>query len=497
MAELGSAYINIVPKAPGITGNIEKLLNAGKPGEKAGKKLGSGLVKGVKTTLAAGAAVAAAAGTLLTASLTAGADLQQSFGGVSTLYGDAAASAKEYAFAAAQAGISANNYAEQAVSMGAALKSAYGGDTAAAMQAANTAILDMADNSAKLGTPLESIQAAYQGFAKGQYQLLDNLKLGYGGTKEEMQRLLSDAQAFSGVKYDINNLGDVYDAIHVIQGELGLTGVAADEAKTTLSGSFNSLKASWTNTMAALSTGEGLEVSLQNLSESVGNFSNNVLSMLGTVAPQVPGFLMGITDALIANAPSLIAGGAEMIAQLVVGLVSSIPQIIEQIPEIYSRTKAAFSEIDWPSIGKSLVDGIVRGVSAAGSALWEAMKSLASSTLASAKEALGINSPAKTFIPVGKALPEGAAVGVDEGAPILGAKLKSLAAYSTSTMNRALSASAAPRPALAGVQNGHAGAENVNVTVVLQGDADKMFKVVKSYNDRRTRATGYNSLSRR
>lgn len=496
MAEIGKAYINVVPYSPGIQGKIQTLLNSGNAGEKSGSKLGSGLLKGLKTTLVAGAAVATAAGSILAGAISAGADLQQSFGGLDTLYGDAAAGAKQYAMEAAAAGISANSYAEQAVSMGAALKGAYGGDTAAAMEAANRAILDQADNAAKLGTPLESIQAAYAGFSKGQYQLLDNLKLGYGGTKEEMQRLLADAEAFSGVKYDINNLGDVYDAIHVIQGELGLTGVAADEAKTTFSGSLNALKASWTNTMAALSTGEGLEESLANLSTSVGNFSNNILNMLGEVAPQVPSFLLGITDALIANAPALIAGGAEMIAQLVVGLVNSIPQIIEQIPEIFRKTKEAFAKIDWASLGKAIIDGLISGLTTATGMLWETIKTLAADIFKNLKDGLAVNSPSKKAIPIGRGLPEGLAVGVTDGTSFLDNRIERLASHSLTTMRRAMSVPV-QRPALAGVQSEHAGNEQVNVNVVLQGDADRLFRVVKTYNDKRTRATGYNPLSRR
>lgn len=177
MADIGTAYVNIVPKAQGIEGQISNLLDgsAGAAGKAAGGKAGSGLISGLKTV-----ATAAAVGKVVKDAFSAGGDLQQSFGGIDTLYGAAAAAAKEYAFSAAQAGISANDYAEQAVSFGAALKAAYGGDTTAAMEAANTAILDMADNSAKMGTPLESIQAAYQGFARGQYQLLDNLNT-FGG----------------------------------------------------------------------------------------------------------------------------------------------------------------------------------------------------------------------------------------------------------------------------------------------------------------------------
>ena len=233
--ELAKAYVQIIPTTRGITDELNDQLNgpAEEAGDTAGKKSGSKFVDAMKKMI-----VAAGIGKIIQSAISEGADLEQSyFGGLDTLYGDAADKAREFANEAAAFGVSMNDYAEQAVSFGAALKSAYGGDTVKAAEAANTAIKDMADNSAKMGTDIESVQAAYQGFAKGQYQLLDNLKLGYGGTKTEMERLLADAEKFSGVKYDINNLGDVYDAIHVIQGELGLTGVAADEAATTISGS--------------------------------------------------------------------------------------------------------------------------------------------------------------------------------------------------------------------------------------------------------------------
>lgn len=171
MADLGSAYVNIIPKAPGIEKELKKLLGDNMPNtNKQGQKLGSGLVSGIKKVIA-GAAI----GKVISDAFSAGGDLQQSFGGLETIYGDAATQAKEYAQSAALAGISANSYAEQAVSFGAALKQAFGGDTTAAMEAANTAIMDMTDNAAKMGTPLESIQQAYQGFAKQNYTMLDNL----------------------------------------------------------------------------------------------------------------------------------------------------------------------------------------------------------------------------------------------------------------------------------------------------------------------------------
>ena len=199
---LGDAYVNIIPKAPGISNEIEDLISGGAEagGKAAGGKVGSGLLGTLGKVVSV-----AAVGKIVKDAFSAGGNLEQSFGGLETIYGKAADGAKQFALEAASAGISANSYAEQAVSFGAALKQAFKGDTTKAMKAANTAIMDMADNSAKMGTDISSIQTAYQGFAKQNYTMLDNLKLGYGGTKQEMQRLLADAQKLSGVKYNINN----------------------------------------------------------------------------------------------------------------------------------------------------------------------------------------------------------------------------------------------------------------------------------------------------
>lgn len=358
MPKIGDAYVNITPKAENIKAEVEKLLgDAGLGGTAPGKKTGSSFMSGMKTVV-----TAAAVGKVIKDAFDAGGAIQQSFGGLETLYADAADGAKTYAMAAAEAGISANSYAEQAVSFGAALKAAYDGDTTAAMEAANTAILDMADNAAKMGTPLESIQQAYQGFARGQYQLLDNLKLGYGGTKTEMERLLADAQKLTGVKYDINNLGDVYDAIHVIQGELGLTGVAAEEAKTTLLGSAGAMKASWENLLAAMMTGEGLDEAFEHLTESSQYFVENVLTMFGNLTEQAPELILGFLDVLIANAPELIAGGIEMLAQLAVGIIQAIPDLVSKIPEIFTALKEGFNLEDWKSIGTDILQAVWDGL---------------------------------------------------------------------------------------------------------------------------------------
>jgi len=314
--ELGKAFVQIVPSAKGISGAISKELGgeAGSAGQSAGLKI-IGAIKG--------AIAAAGIGTALKSALEAGGNLQQSFGGLDTLYEDAAGAAKKYAVEAAAAGISANSYAEQAVSFGAALKSAFGGDTAKAAEAANTAIMDMADNAAKMGTPIENIQTAYQGFAKGQYQLLDNLKLGYGGTKTEMQRLLADASKLSGVEYNIDNLGDVYDAIHVIQQDLGLTGVAAQEASTTFTGSFGAMKAAAENLMANLALGQDLGPSLETLGQTVQTFAfNNLFPMITNILSQIPNLVGGAVDMIASSAPAFFDSAIKMATSLGEGLLT-------------------------------------------------------------------------------------------------------------------------------------------------------------------------------
>lgn len=352
--ELAKAYVQIVPSAKGIGSAISK--EVGGESASAGKSAGLNIAGAIKTAIAA-----AGIGTAIKSALEAGGNLQQSFGGLDTLYGDAAEGAKKYAAEAAKAGISANSYAEQAVSFGASLKAAYGGDTTKAMEAANTAILDMADNSAKLGTPIESIQAAYQGFAKGQYQLLDNLKIGYGGTKTEMQRLLKDAEKISGVEYDISNLGDVYDAIHVIQGELGLTGVAAAEAEGTFTGSLGSMKAAAENLMANLALGEDITDELNVLMTSASTFiTRNLGPMVANILTALPNLLTGlstiITDSISnIDMNSLVQTGLQIVTGLANAIVTAVPQLIIAAGQLVIALGQALLETDWLSYGASVI----------------------------------------------------------------------------------------------------------------------------------------------
>lgn len=342
--EIAKAYVQIIPSAQGIKGNIEKELSGemASAGTSSGSLLGKELVGTLQKVIAA-----AGIGKILKDALDEGAKLQQSYGGLETIYGDAAGAVKNFAMLASQAGISANDYAEQAVSFGASLKQAFGGDTVKAAQAANTAILDMTDNAAKMGTPIESIQNAYQGFAKQNYTMLDNLKLGYGGTQKEMERLLADATKLTGVKYDIKNLGDVYEAIHVIQEDLGLTGVAATEAAETFSGSFNAMKASVANLLGALATGQPIDFALQSLITNVGNFlQGNLIPMLGNIFTALPAVVQAAVPALIDAVqamitsvtetvnPEMLTAGFNAMTEYVGGLMDSLPAVIEAGGEI-------------------------------------------------------------------------------------------------------------------------------------------------------------------
>ena len=367
---IGKAYVQIIPKAEGISGQIEDIISpaAEESGEKGGSSLGKSLLKGL-----AAAGIAAGVTKLFSDAVGEGAKLQQSFGGLDTLYGDAAETAKEYAYEAAKAGISANDYAEQAVSFGASLKAAFGGDTTKAAEAANTAIMDMADNAAKMGTPIESVQQAYQGFAKGQYQLLDNLKLGYGGTKTEMERLLKDAQEISGVEYNIDNLGDVYDAIHVIQEDLGLTGVAADEAATTFSGSLGAMKAAAANVLGNLALGRDVGPSLKQLGATVKTFLvGNVLPMIANIAQQIPTFLAMLPSFIADMAPELIAGAANIVKNLATGIVNNIPTFIAGLGSLFSSLYSAFTNIDWGSVASNLLTGLQTAIGG----IWDSVTAL-------------------------------------------------------------------------------------------------------------------------
>lgn len=284
------------------------------------------------------------------------ADLEQNIGGVETLFKDSADTVIENSKKAyTTAGIDANKYMEQITSFSASLLQSLGGDTAEAAKVGDMAIQDMADNSNKFGTAIENIQNAYQGFAKQNYTMLDNLKLGYGGTKTEMERLLSDAEKISGVKYDISNLNDVFNAIHVIQEELDVTGTTAKEASTTISGSINSAKSAFSN---FLSGAGGIEEVISTFTTAGTNISNAIVKMapqiitglttlLNNLVPLISPLLQAILPALIQGTSTLIMGLVQALPGIIQILMGMLPTIIQELANML------------PIILEALIQGLV------------------------------------------------------------------------------------------------------------------------------------------
>lgn len=311
----------------GISGKVQSGL--GKLGSIAGTAM-----KGV--TAAVGAASTALAG-LGSASVSSYADLEQNVGGIETLFkGSADKVIKNAENAYKTAGMSANQYMETVTGFSASLLQSLGGDTDKAADVADMALTDMADNANKMGTSMESIQYAYQGFAKQNYTMLDNLKLGYGGTKEEMERLLSDAQKITGVKYDISNLNDVYQAIHVVQGQLGITGTTAKEAASTISGSVSSMKSAFDNFLNGSGTMDQLVetgiTAIQNIVNAVGQLLPQLMQSLSDATPQIIAginqIFPQILDLIMTNAPTLISTIGQVLMALVQSLLPYMPQLL-------------------------------------------------------------------------------------------------------------------------------------------------------------------------
>lgn len=426
--ELAKAYVQIVPSAEGIQGSISHIMGgeASSAGESAGTLLGTKLVGTLKKVIAA-----AGIGKMISDSLNLGGALQQSIGGIETLFGAGGRSIEEYAKSvgksvdavkdeyaslmqsqqtvfdnAAQAyrtvGLSANDYMEQTTSFAASLLSSVSKDTNAAAQLANMAMVDMADNANKMGTDMASIQNAYQGFAKQNYTMLDNLKLGYGGTQAEMQRLLTDAEKLSGVHYELGNLADMYSAIHVIQTEMDITGTTAKEAAITLTGSFAAMKAATQNVLGDWSTGADLTAPMQALADTARTFlQGNLLPMIGNVLAGIPqlvyglvpevlqtgtelvsslaaGFAQGIpaflstalpqllsfTEELRANAGQFVDAGLNCITQLLNGLIAGLPQLISYVPDIIINIAGIIND-NMPKIlaqGVSIIVHLIAGI---------------------------------------------------------------------------------------------------------------------------------------
>lgn len=360
MPDIGTAYLQIVPSMDGVPGSIRRGL--GGEADAAGVMAGGRISGKIKGALAA-AGIGAALGAGLAKSIKTGANLEQAIGGIETLFKDSADEMIKNADNAFKtAGISANQYMEQATSFSASLLQSMDGDTQKAAKAADQAIIDMSDNANKMGTNIQDIQNAYQGFAKQNYTMLDNLKLGYGGTKTEMERLLADAEKISGQKYDINNLSDVYEAIHVIQEEMDITGTTSKEAASTLSGSFSSMKAAAENFLGDLALGRNVGSAMVDLAESAGTFLfDNLMPAIGRVFASLP---QAISALIQTGLPKFMASGSEMVMGLVSGIQTAGPQLAKKIPELVQQGMDAISQ-NLPNImakGRDMIVGLVQGI---------------------------------------------------------------------------------------------------------------------------------------
>lgn len=314
-------------------------------------KVGDVFLKGIGTIAKWGVAAASVAATataaLVKSAVTAYADYEQLVGGVETLFKDSAGEVQKYAANAYQtAGLSANEYMETVTGFSASLLKSLDGDTKAAAEKANVAITDMSDNANKMGTSMESIQNAYQGFAKQNYTMLDNLKLGYGGTKEEMQRLLEDAEKLSGQKFDLSSYADVVDAIHVVQTEMGITGTTAKEAATTIQGSVNMTKSAWKNLVVGIADDtQDFDVLVNNFVESVTTAGNNILPRVeialkgvGTLVEKLaPIIAKTVPNIVSTTLPSMIKAGTSMIRALLDGLLKAVPELIPCFKDIINQ----------------------------------------------------------------------------------------------------------------------------------------------------------------
>jgi len=330
------------------------------------------------------------------AALDAYAQFEQLEGGVNKIFGeDAAETVMKNAERAYQtAGISANKYMEQVTSFSASLIQSLDGDTAKAAQVADMAIQDMADNANTFGTSMDSIQNAYQGFAKQNYTMLDNLKLGYGGTKEEMERLLEDAEELSGVKYDIGNLNDVYEAIHVVQQEMNITGTTAKEAASTIEGSMNMMKASWQNLLISIGSGQGLNTAVDNFLASLGTVAQNIIprvimiagSIVKGLVAAIPKIMTSLANAISKYADTInsraaskwLNAGVKLLLSLLKGILKAAPKLLSAVAKLAINIVKSFSKINLASVGRAIISSLFSGLRAA----WGALSSWVSSKAA-------------------------------------------------------------------------------------------------------------------
>lgn len=391
-------------------------------------KLKGGLVTAAKVGGAAIAAAGAAAVAITKQAVENYGEYEQLVGGVETLFKSSADTVMQYAANAYQtAGMSANEYMTTVTAFSASLLQSMGNDTDAAAEKANLAITDMSDNANKMGSSMESIQNAYSGFAKQNYTMLDNLKLGYGGTKEEMQRLLDDANALNAAQgnytnYTIDSYADIVDAIHTVQTEMGITGTTQLEASTTIQGSIASMKAAYDNFITGLGD-ENADMAelITNLLGSTVTVAENLLPVVERILENIgvvvqekgPEMIEKFVGYAVEKLPQVIELGMKMVLAIVSGLADNLPQIVLSVLDMMATIVKTFvsSLPDIVNVGKQIVRGLWEGIKAMGSWIYDKVSGFFSGIVSSVKSKLGIHSPSRVFAGIG----ENMALGLGEG----------------------------------------------------------------------------------
>ena len=407
-------------------------------------------------------------------------EYEQLVGGVETLFDTSAKKVEDYANNAYKtAGLSANQYMETVTSFSASLLQSMGNDTDAAAEKANLAITDMSDNANKMGTDMQSIQNAYQGFAKQNYTMLDNLKLGYGGTKEEMQRLIDDANALNAAQgnytnYTIESYADIVDAIHTVQTEMGITGTTAKEASTTVEGSINSMESAWANFVVGLGNDNAdiADLSAQ-LIESVGTVAENVLPVIETVLTNIadtvkeqgPEMITKFVAYAIDKLPEVIALGLQMVLALVKGLAQNLPQLVQGTLNMIDTIAGALYDAlpDIIEVGKNIVKGLWEGIKAMASWLKDKVTDFMGGIVDGVKGVLGIHSPSKVFAGIGENMALGLGQGFDRTMQSVGANIQD--AIPTPTVDTVYGAAAGMVNGLAAQNAGNGGSYTINLVL--------------------------------
>ena len=407
-------------------------------------------------------------------------EYEQLVGGVETLFDTSAKKVQDYANSAYKtAGLSANQYMETVTSFSASLLQSMGNDTDAAAEKANLAITDMSDNANKMGTDMQSIQNAYQGFAKQNYTMLDNLKLGYGGTKEEMQRLIDDANALNAAQgnytnYTIESYADIVDAIHTVQTEMGITGTTAKEASTTVDGSINSMKSAWANFVVGLGNDNAdiADLSAQ-LIESVGTVAENVLPVIETVLTNIadtvkeqgPEMITKFVAYAIDKLPEVIALGLQMVLALVKGLAQNLPQLVQGALNMIDTIAGVLHDAlpDIIEVGKNIVKGLWEGIKAMASWLKDKVTDFMGGIVDGVKSVLGIHSPSKVFAGIGENMALGLGQGFDRTMQSVGANIQD--AIPTPTVDTVYGAAAGMVNGLAAQNAGNGGSYTINLVL--------------------------------